>query len=228
MESYSARQLSHQRIQSSSAVSLCLIAMLGLSACGSSSSSTPSKNVTFTERPDDESCLFEADSGDKVSLPQNSSKESFFFGKTIDSAKIKGVYRASGKSTVSQMNAQGIEVLGVTRAKPDKCVRYSFLKTPPYEMQNLWKRIENQVNGGGEGDAQIAGVFFPSGNKTGGVLFKRPTVMVGIDANRYVVVHEYMHFLYDSELAGQPGYMTMQDTVGELDRLNKDLGREVF
>lgn len=227
MESRSTRQLSLSRIGITSRVALCFLAMSGLGACGSSSSSDSTKNVIFSNPPDDESCLFEITDGEEESLPKRSVKESFFFGKIIDSEKIKSVYRSSGVSTVRQISEQGVDVLGVKRGTPQKCNRYGFLKTPPFEMQNLWTRIEKSIAGSGN-TGEILGVFFPKGNRTGGVFFQKPTMMVGVDTNRYIVTHEYMHYLYDSELATQPGYMSTQALETELEALNISLGRENF
>ncbi len=192
-------------------------------ACSPSSSNRSTTSVEITGS--DHSCEFQPQEGGKASAPASTDLRKFFFDKTIDVAKVEPLYQASGVATVNYLEAQGIQIRGVSRKNEQKCRRYLFLDSASGPELGLWRGLESEIN---DKKSSIAGVFFPAGNITGGVKFDKPTIIVGFDTHRRVLIHEYFHYLYDFEAAKKPGYKLGHTLASELASLEVLVGYEDY
>lgn len=196
-----------------------VMAALSMAACSPSSSTS---GATSVEIPgSDHSCEFQPQDGETAPAPTEPNLHTFFFGKSIDMAKLAPLYKASGLETVRYMESQGLEIRGVSRKNPQKCRRYEFLPAALGPQVSLWEALEREIN---DDRSSVAGVFFPAGDVTERVRFEKPTILVGFDTHRRVLVHEYVHYLYNSEAAKKPGYRRGQEMLSELNSVGNELG----
>ncbi|HUP55902.1 MAG TPA: hypothetical protein VM598_00515 [Bdellovibrionota bacterium] len=178
-----------------SAVNLCgALALVLASSCGSDhagSHSIPKSDQGGYARA---SCLYSFDEGGTAqSSPGASETRTMIFGKRIDFAHVRAVSRASAASTVDYVKLQGADVFGT----PDSghgCLTFQSLPVPPADLLREWTRAADQTE---DSTSVVMGLYIPRGTGRLASSASRALIAIRHDANRWTLVHEFAHHLFD-------------------------------
>lgn len=196
---------------------LLLPCLLLLSACAvdSASESSPPEltgPVTTTEYQKN-SCVHGFDEGNGQ-VPAKPAEEvaTTFFRKSVDRARLSAVSELSARATAEFMRADGVDVYYVpVSVSRNSCSHLSGLGEASGGLFNLWKAVDGD-------DGGVLGLFLPV-NRVREQGATRPVIMVRPDTDRYTLVHEYMHFVFN-DLRERRGYSD-ERFLAEFERAQK-------
>jgi hypothetical protein len=124
------------------------------------------------------------------------------FGKQIDFAHVRAISRASAASTVDYVKRQGADVFG-TADSGRGCLTFQSLPAPPADFAREWTRAADQDD---NGTSVVMGLYIPRGTERLASSASRALIAIRHDANRWTLVHEFSHHLFDlaDREQGQP------------------------
>lgn len=137
-------------------------------------------------------CVYDFDDGVKLSstLPARDIRVTFF-GKKLDLSRLKAVGAASARSTYEFMKADGVDAYHTRHDKEETCLLFTGIPEATGGIRSAW----NEVNTEGG----LLGLFLPVNRvQDAGFASSRPVIMLRADTDRYTLVHEYMHFVFNA------------------------------
>lgn len=146
------------------------------------------------------------------------------FGKRYDAVDLEAVLEASGRSTVEYIQRLGVSLFRIPQiSQPRQPVYFVSLPTPPREFDSLWKETSGQPSEG-----TVIGVYFDACPLPGygpclADQVANPTILVAEETDRWTLIHEMLHFAFDSQrkLDRFPsGNQLLQAQRGTLNRIN--------
>lgn len=163
--------------------------LLSLTAFGCAKSDSTRLEQIIQRR--DESCLYDFRQGDLAPMDVKAPKmKTTYFAKNFDENKLNAILNVSGAETVRFAWLTGVKYYKTTYLQPasDACAYSEDLPSAPNQLMSFFNQL-------GDG---VLGVYLPKGSKDFADLSKNPAIMVRIDADRWTLVHEYMHHLFSS------------------------------
>lgn len=137
-------------------------------------------------------CVYDFEDGATLSstLPARDIRVTFF-GKKLDLSRLKAVGAASARSTYEFMKADGVDAYHTRRDKEEACLLFTRIPEATGGIRSAW----NEVNKEGG----LLGLFLPVNRvRDTGFASSRPVIMLRADTDRYTLVHEYMHFVFNA------------------------------
>ena len=203
---------------------LALLALLGitLSSCygnpllmlatSGRKKSAPSVQITASSDYSKASCEFTADQGEAAPLALPTvDYTTTYFGKKYDKSLLDAVIAASATETVRFAELTNVHFFTVPRFKTDSCLMSSFIPEAQVSYQSQFASL-------GRG---VLGLYLAPKNSLVEKANADPTILVRQDANRWVLVHEYMHHLFSKEMQ-EIGH-TDEDLKADVDKANASL-----
>lgn len=134
-----------------------------------------------------------------------------FFRKSVDMARLRAVSDLSSRATADFMRGDGVDTYYVpVSVSSNACSPLSGLPQASTGLFGIWKGVDSE---GG-----VLGLFLPV-NRVRDEGAYRPVIMVRPDTDRYTLVHEYMHYVFNS-IREQRGF-TDERFLRELDEVQK-------
>ncbi len=157
------------------------------------------------------SCDSSLEDGDKVpaSAASNPEIETLGFGKPVDLAPIHALKSASLKSTIEIIQSRGIRLFKAERpaSLPQAlCHPFSNLSEAPAELREVWDMASKDAE---KIQGYVMAFYVP---KTA----EPPTIVIRTDANRAILMHEFMHHLF-SERSEQLGLPSIWERLEKLE-----------
>lgn len=112
-----------------------------------------------------------------------------FFGKTIDQSRLQIVGPLSGQGTLEFLQRDGLQPYSVPLSV-GACTMLATLPLAPQGLLQIWNAA-NLANA-----SSLIGLFLPA-DRVRGQGIAQPVILLRADTDRYSMVHEYMHFLYN-------------------------------
>ena len=116
------------------------------------------------------------------------------FGKKIDSARFESVLAASPRATLTTIEREGARVYRVP-LQAGTCALFAPVTEVPDDLWPIWSQANATVGGG------MLALFLPS-DRVRAQGHREPVIMIRADSDRYTLVHEYLHFLFDQSREG--------------------------
>lgn len=114
-----------------------------------------------------------------------------FFGKKLDLSRLKAVGAASARSTYEFMRADGVDVYHTRNDKEEACLLFTRIPEATGGIRSAWNELGK--------DGNLLGLFLPVNRvRATGFASSRPVVLLRADTDRYTLVHEYMHFVFNA------------------------------
>jgi hypothetical protein len=170
------------------------------------SAQQPINGLTEYERL---ACEFSASAGEGIDLKASQAHDirETHFHKKIDYAELLAVAHASVKDTIEYVQSKGIRIYVGDEDSLAPCGGvFSSLPPLPADLIEEWHADRE------DGELR-AGMFLPPTGAS-----EDPVIILRRDANRWTLLHEFGHFLFDSGLRGNPNYVTPQEISDELER----------
>lgn len=192
------------------AKSFSAVLLLGLLSACSSGGGGGGKDQGLTGKPTgDTGCAYTFDQGGTValSLPASDLRVTFF-DKKLDLSRLRAIGQASARSTFEFMKADGVDAYHVRSGDENaSCLLFQPIPSAQGALKKIWTDVK--VEGG-----VILGLFLPLDRSSKAGL-NRPAILLRVDTDRYTLVHEYMHYVFnkvreargysDGELTGRVG-----------------------
>lgn len=140
-------------------------------------------------------CPFSFEEGHSVVVtPLLPEVRNSYFGKKFDYAPIRALYRASGRATVEFIEAQGVRIFKIPKIEAG-CEYFASATLAPVDLQKYWNSATTQS----QNEEGPSGLFVEKNSYD--VPSARFSAQIGlrIDADRWVLMHEYMHHQFDRE-----------------------------
>lgn len=171
---------------------LVVLTSLFLAGCSKGGGGSPSVEETGYI---DYSCDFSPDDGEKAPAvsPQSLNYEKASFSKVISRSSIEAIALASGKETINFAISVGALFYRVVRSPHDKCLHYSFLPLVPPDLEKEYIEAEKDL----KKNERILGVYLPQGKPGLPTNANQAGILVREDSNRWTLVHELMHHLFE-------------------------------
>lgn len=170
-----------------------LVAVVGFAGAGCSNDGKKSTEVV----PNDiagysrASCLYGYSEGPAALDLRGESVQTKQFGKRIDMNLLNAIMASSGSELVRAAENTGVRFYKTTTAKrSDSCEYASSLPDAPLDVDNAFTKA-------GKG---VLGVFLSKGIKDLYSTDSTAVIAVRKDVNKWVLVHEYMHHLFNKEV----------------------------
>lgn len=164
-----------------------------LSACASDSGSGGGSELTGPTQSTEyqkNSCIHSFDEGvNQQPGSLRSDVKVSFFKKSVDMARLRAVSDLSARATADFMRGDGVDTYYVpVSVSSSACSPLSALPQASGGLFEMWKGVDSE---GG-----VLGLFLPV-NRVREHGAYRPVIMVRPDTDRYTLVHEYMHFVFN-------------------------------
>lgn len=117
------------------------------------------------------------------------------FDKRFDRSRLNAVAELSPEATARLMSLDGLAVFHVPLRVSGGCAMFESLPEAPAILQSLWAAT---------GLRGLLGLFLPRDRVTA-LGLDSPVIVVRADTDRYTLVHEYMHHVYN-EVRENTGY----------------------
>ncbi|WP_157684582.1 hypothetical protein [Bdellovibrio bacteriovorus] len=165
---------------------LVLMAALG----GSKKETKPKDDLTgYIEA----SCLYGYSEGPNALVkPANKQIQASYFGKKYDVSLLNPVLAANGSEVVRFAETTGVRFYKTSPYKEGTCGFSSALPSAPSDLENKFSEA-NQNNG-------VLGLYLSKNSTSLPSTKGLAAIIVRSDANKWVLVHEYMHHLFDSQV----------------------------
>lgn len=170
-----------------------LIIALGLTACAKPRAAVTEKTTVglCSEEYKANSCAYKYDEGQKLTpLAQETDIEPIYFNKKLNLSQLSPTFGSSAATVYPFIKSQGLDVYSTKGG----CGCDFFAKIPkaPVALMNHWNGIDKE---------NLLGLFLPivqlqeilPGSA------KTPVLMLRADTDKWTLIHEYMHFLFDQQ-----------------------------
>lgn len=134
-------------------------------------------------------CFGRGTDGDPVPARLSSRPGHAHFGKAIDQARFDAVLSTSPAATIEVVAAQGATVFQVP-LRAGECALFAPLTEVPDPLWPIWSTANVSVGG------SLLALFLPA-ERVRAQGYGAPVIMIRSDSDRYTLVHEYVHFLFD-------------------------------
>lgn len=141
------------------------------------------------------SCSFPFEAGNPIiAAPFSPELRISYFGKKFDYAPIRAIHRASGQASVALIETQGVRIFKIQKTGSN-CKFFSSVPSAPADLLQYW----NSSTENSQGEAGPEGMFVEK--KSRDLRSARFFAQIALreDASRWVLLHEFMHHLFDRE-----------------------------
>lgn len=178
-----------------------ILSQMVLSSCGSGSDSDKkseqvvSKDIAGYSKA---SCLYKYDEGPVPLAPLAKNVETTYFSKRIDMSLLAPVLKASAAGVVQFAEQNGVRYYKTASKNTDTCRMLNLLPEAPSDIQNDFKKSNESGN--------ILGLY--EGKNSIGLPSTKDVASITVleDANKWVLVHEYVHHLFAVQLDNDGNY----------------------
>ncbi len=163
-------------------------------------------------------CQYKPDEGEKASPVEPAlDLRTTFFDKKYNQALLTSVLRTSMIETVRFEEAHSVRVYRTDRTVGG-CTPFDFLDVAPTDFARFWARADAPLSS----KSFLAGLYIDKSHPD--IASAQVTAEIGVrrDANRWTVVHEFMHHLFETEAAratGMSGSRLQDQLKSAVDRL---------
>lgn len=178
---------------------LLLVIVSLLSGCGGGSSGEkPTEKVVSDDvsKYSEASCLYAFNFGPSIESRESSRIESPHFGKAYDAAILNPTLAASGEQVVRFSEMTGVRFFNVNFHEASNCSYGAALPEAPSDLQKEFSSINEK--------GLILGLYLPKGHPKTTSTANTAAILVRQDTNKWVLVHELMHHLFQVELDKTP------------------------
>jgi hypothetical protein len=178
-----------------------------LSACQNNDSSAPPPEKKIAPKPIDEkalkayrdnSCAFPAknNGGAVFEYLNQQRRESSYFEKHLNIYLLAGIMPADIESGLQFISQSSVKIFKVPSEK-EGCKNYSILSDPPNQIMQVWTQLNESL---GDKDAFVLGLFMPVDKlRSLGISLEEPVIIYREDTEKWTLVHEYLHFLFNKD-----------------------------
>ncbi|OQW51941.1 MAG: hypothetical protein A4S09_09755 [Proteobacteria bacterium SG_bin7] len=164
----------------------------------------------------DSSCEFRYETGGThISIPEEVSTS--YFDKRFESNHLRAIFSASGSQTIDYI--QRVGSLRVWRANENagKCQFFESLAVAPEKFKAIW----SEASGGVGGKGVLLGLYLPKDHHK--IPGNQPTIILRDDTDRWTVVHEFMHHLFEiyREKNGQAQAAMLTNYIKTFEKMQK-------
>lgn len=166
---------------------------LSLSGCGSEDNrSVEFDPVKYIQA----SCEFSPDEGDEYPVVRSSSPVvSGYFGKLYNKDWLLNVSHTSMRNTFEYIEKTGTKVYFSNIISAKSCKNFGFATPMPGDIAQEWNRADFR---GANGEF-LSGLYLIKGTRGRASLKAKAAVIIREDANRWTLVHEFMHHNFKSQ-----------------------------
>ena len=173
-------------------IGLLLFGLNFLVACssGDSSSKKPTEQVVDDDLSaySEASCLFKFDEGDLALSRSAPEIKSTYFNKKFDISLLKAVVGASASEVIRFAGTTGVSYFKTQSYKTKSCEFLASLPKAPSDLENEFAK--------GLKDATILGLYLGLKTPELPTTDSHASIIVRRDGNKWILVHEYMHHLF--------------------------------
>lgn len=186
--------MKHGRFEVAGLVSLIGVGFaLSLSGCGSN------VNQSLVRDPVEyikQSCEYSADEGKDYSTVRSSMPVvTGYFGKLYNKDWLLNVGHTSMRDTLTSIEKTDAKVYHSGIISQKSCKNFGFAATMPSDIAQEWQKNEGR---GAEGEF-VAGLYLIKGTRQRESLKTKAAIIVREDANRWTLVHEFMHHNFKTQ-----------------------------
>lgn len=185
------------------------VLVLCLSSCGGGgggSGAPAEENLNFLSESDwvKATCQFNAYEGQRASTTLPSPQLKFtIFNKRYNQALIQAVFSTSAEETQKFVELTGAKYYKVSEVMSElACAFSSFLPSAPSKLENHFRDLNSKEKSGTKkGKSSILGLYLDS-EKVDTLIASsdsKASILMVRDADRYTMVHEFMHHLFRIE-----------------------------
>lgn len=184
-------------------------------SCGPSSDQKPG-DIDLLNDYRESSCKFDYSTGEGVeTYPEEIS--TVHFDKKFERHHFRAVAFASGEKTIDYVQRVGDLKVWRANASTGGCSFFGSLGSAPSNFKDLWNKYAGSIKGG-----SLLGLYLSKNYHE--VPGHQPTIMLRDDSDRWTIVHEFLHHLFEMyrEKDGQPTaeiYSAFQKNVVKLKAL---------
>ena len=173
-------------------------------ACGPKDTVAPQKDSVVDDLGQKEyeadGCRFKFEEGDSTAPLTGANVREEFLRKRIDFANLTAVSGASAAATVRFIEAQGVHVVSPT-GTGGGCNIFASLPTPAQDIQDEWTKAA----GGLRSLGSLVGLYIARGDENVSSAKNAPYIGIRADSNRWTLVHEFSHHLFDEQVLKDHG-----------------------
>ncbi|MGE0633192.1 MAG: hypothetical protein AB7O96_12335 [Pseudobdellovibrionaceae bacterium] len=165
-----------------------------------------SKKIDTVDIAKEISCAYTLDDGNKeYSLPGAEKLAETSFGKMFDMNRLLPLMGLSLRSTVSFIKESGknlpdsslVSLYYISGNKPERCKPLKeILDLPPRDQEQEWQSVSENALG-------VVGIYLKKGQEGIPSTNQQASILVVDHTTRWTVIHEFMHHLFQSEIAKQ-------------------------
>lgn len=172
---------------------LSLGVLLVLSGCGDNENRSEVRDPVEYIR---ESCEYSADEGKNYGASRSTMPViNGYFGKAYNKDWLANVGHTSMRDTVTAIELTGTKVYYSNAISEKSCKNFAFTNKLPSDLGQEWQK--NDVRGP-KGEF-MAGLYLIKGSRNLDSLKTNSAVIIREDANRWTLVHEFMHHNFKSQ-----------------------------
>lgn len=166
---------------------------LGLSGCGSDGNRSEVRDpVEYIKQ----SCEYSRDEGEIYGTIRSATPViEGYFGKPYNKDWLANVGHTSMRDTVAMIETTGATVYQANVISQKSCRNFGFTNTLPGDLAGEWRKADIR----GPNNEFMSGLYLIKGTKHLDSLKHRSAVIVREDANRWTLVHEFMHHNFKSQ-----------------------------
>lgn len=208
--------MKHSRFEIAGLVSIIGFA-LSLSGCGShDGQSLAFDPVEYTQS----SCEYSADEGNDYATVRSSTPVvTGYFGKLYNKDWLTNVGHTSMRDTLSKIEKTNTKVYYSGSISRKSCKNFGFAAPMPSDIAREWQKADVR---GAKGEF-MTGLYLIKGTRKHESLKEKAAIIVREDANRWTLVHEFMHHNFKSQAISK-GYdddLVQEKRKTLADQLNK-------
>ncbi len=173
------------------------LALLTATGCNAPKDTSNTTEDNLNEEYIQAACQFAPTEGDHAQPGQaQPDVRKTYFDKAIDAAALKRVRSTSIVETVKVANSYGVEVHRINKSGVS-CNPFDFLAEAPSDFEMVW----NSATEGASSKGFLAGLYLNLNSPEAASTSRSAMIGVRRDGNRWIVVHEFMHHLFELEAA---------------------------
>ncbi len=174
-----------------------LLVMIAATGCNAPKDTSNTTVDNLNEEYIQAACQFAPTEGDPAQPGQaQPDVRKTYFDKAIDAAALKRVRSTSIIETVKVANSYGVEVHRINKSGAS-CNPFDFLAEAPSDFERVW----NSATDGATSKGFLAGLYLNLNSPDAASTSRSAMIGVRRDGNRWIVVHEFMHHLFELEAA---------------------------
>ena len=165
------------------------------------------------------SCQFGFTQGNSASLKGPQNIQNIFFDKKLDRSLLEPVLGASAAETIRFAEETGVRFYKISPKVPSNCGFLQSLPQAPLDLQDEFQ--EANTSGG------VVGLYLFAGTVGIKSTDEKAAIVVRSDANKWTVVHEYLHHLFHIQSGNESDLSDLQSEYQRITLEYKNLRKKV-